>query len=93
MWNRYLNSNNLLNFYILTFVIVINSVEKKTPFTPSIRNNSLAKGELCADVSDGKSIVPDSKTWKCFIYRVRRDKKSKNVYCYITNDFKTKNNQ
>ena len=57
-----------INLIKLTFVIVINSVEKNTPFTPSMRKSSFASGEFCAEETDGKSAVPLSKT----LYRIRK---------------------
>ena len=38
------------------------SDEKKTPFTPLIRNSCRARGEPRADMGFGKSRVPDSST-------------------------------
>jgi len=41
---------------------LLKSGPKKTPVTPSIRNNCFAKSDFCASLKLGKFIVPDSKT-------------------------------
>lgn len=58
---QYKNWFLLLNFMTgFTLVTVMKSGPKKTALTPSMRNNSLAKGLQKAEVTDGKSKVPPS---------------------------------